>query len=53
MNRLRSVTPDLIILVALSLIVIGLTQLPAPWGAVLAPIAVGVTLLLVVVPGGE
>jgi hypothetical protein len=45
--------PDLLVLAGLGLIAYGLGQLPAPWGAVTAPLALGVGLLLVVRYGRE
>jgi len=55
MTRLRRViaragglTPDALAIAGLAFVAYGLGQAPAPWGAILAPIALGVGLIATV-----
>lgn len=49
----RAYSLDLMVIAGVGAIALGLAQLPAPWGAVFAPVTVGVALLLVVRLAGD
>lgn len=48
MRRIAALVPDALAAAGIAAIAYGLSALPAPWGAVVAPIWVGAALLAIV-----